>query len=55
MTLKTGKEYLDSIQSLGLEAHILGEKTDLPWYNVITEHNNYRAKVPATSEVYSIL
>jgi HEAT repeat protein len=34
---------------------ILGEKTDLPWYNVITENSNYRAKVPATAEVYSIL
>jgi len=28
MPLKTGKEYLDSLESLNLEAHVLGEKTD---------------------------
>jgi 4-hydroxybutyryl-CoA dehydratase/vinylacetyl-CoA-Delta-isomerase len=28
MALKTGQEYLDSIRTLGLEAHILGQKTD---------------------------
>lgn len=34
---------------------IIGEKTDLPWYNVITANYNYRAKVSAISEVYDLL
>ncbi len=37
MALKTGKEYLDSIKSYGLEAHILGQKTDnLPEHGLVT-------------------
>ncbi|MCP4691433.1 MAG: 4-hydroxybutyryl-CoA dehydratase, partial [Desulfobacterales bacterium] len=28
MALKTGKEYLESVDSLELEAHVLGKKTD---------------------------
>ncbi|MFH0789550.1 MAG: 4-hydroxyphenylacetate 3-hydroxylase N-terminal domain-containing protein [Pseudomonadota bacterium] len=36
MALKTGQEYLDSIQSLGLEAHILGQKTgSLPEHGLV--------------------
>ncbi|MBU0755504.1 MAG: HEAT repeat domain-containing protein [Planctomycetes bacterium] len=34
---------------------IIGEKSDLPWYNVITSNYNYRAKVAAISEVYDLL
>ncbi|MCB2189157.1 MAG: 4-hydroxybutyryl-CoA dehydratase [Deltaproteobacteria bacterium] len=33
MSLKTGKEYLDSIEALGLKAHILGHRT-----NQLSEH-----------------
>ena len=36
MALKTGDEYLDSIKSLGLEAHILGQKTgNLPEHGLV--------------------
>ena len=36
MALKTGAEYLDSIESYGLEAHILGQKTgDLPEHGLV--------------------
>ena len=36
MALKTGKEYVESIQSLGLEANVLGEKTgDLPRHPLV--------------------
>jgi HEAT repeat protein len=34
---------------------IIGEKTDLPWNAVVSENFNYRAKVPAISEVLDIL
>ncbi|MHC4943371.1 MAG: HEAT repeat domain-containing protein [Planctomycetota bacterium] len=34
---------------------IIGEKTDLPWYTIITANYNYRAKVAAISEVYDLL
>ena len=31
MSLKTGEEYIESIKSMGLKAHVMGEKTgDLP-------------------------
>lgn len=36
MALKTGDEYLDSIKALGLEAHILGQKTgNLPEHGLV--------------------
>jgi hypothetical protein len=36
MALKTGKEYLDSLKSLDLEANILGQKTgDLPGHRLV--------------------
>jgi 4-hydroxybutyryl-CoA dehydratase/vinylacetyl-CoA-Delta-isomerase len=36
MALKTGAEYLDSIESYGLEAHILGQKTgDRPEHGLV--------------------
>ncbi|MFC1822472.1 4-hydroxyphenylacetate 3-hydroxylase family protein [Thermodesulfobacteriota bacterium] len=36
MALKTGKEYVDSIRSMGLEAHIMGERTDsLPEHGLV--------------------
>ncbi len=36
MVLKTGDEYLKSIKSLGLKAHVLGEKTgDLPEHGLV--------------------
>jgi 4-hydroxybutyryl-CoA dehydratase/vinylacetyl-CoA-Delta-isomerase len=36
MPLKTGREYIDSIRSLGLEAHVMGEKTgNLPDHPLI--------------------
>lgn len=34
---------------------IIGEKSDIPWYNTITEHFNYRASVEAISEIYDLL
>jgi len=34
---------------------IIGEKTDLPWNAIVSENNNFRAKVPAISEVLDIL
>lgn len=36
MTIKTGDDYLASIKSLGLEAHVMGEKTDhLPEHGLV--------------------
>jgi hypothetical protein len=34
---------------------IIGEKEDLPWNYVFSVNSNYRAKVPALSEILDIL
>ncbi len=47
MALKTGAEYLDSIESYGLEAHILGQKTE-----DLTEHGLVQPSRQAVAFTY---
>ena len=47
MALKTGAEYLDSIESYGLEAHILGQKT-----GDLTEHGLVQPSRQAVAFTY---
>ena len=45
MALKTGKEYIESVKRLGLEAHVMGERTgDLPDHPLIRPSINAVAK-----------
>ncbi|HMK65241.1 MAG TPA: 4-hydroxybutyryl-CoA dehydratase, partial [Thermodesulfobacteriota bacterium] len=47
MALKTGSEYLESIKSLALEAHILGKKTDK-----VSEHGLVEPSQKAVAYTY---
>jgi len=61
MALKTGDDYLDSIKSLKLEAHILGKKTgDLPEHGLVEPSQRAVAFTydsalnPETSEIFCV-
>ena len=34
---------------------LIGEKTDLPWYNAVTENYNYRACPASLAEIFDLL